>query len=171
MLILSAAELQIRQDGSFFLYMRRRIQPAPSGGGDASQGRGRRRMEPATSGGHRFTALQAVQSRSFAFMYDVGWSLRRAGRAFVMRNFILPDMLKNRCCFFRIANANTLRCRIANSAGREVFSYTCDAEYSLRRVRGATRRRDGGDAEWSLRRAGDTVLPNLQFGRHEYKHL
>jgi hypothetical protein len=28
---------------------------------------------------HGFTALQAVQSRSFAFMYDVGWSLRRAG--------------------------------------------------------------------------------------------
>jgi hypothetical protein len=25
---------------------------------------------------------------------------------------------KNICCFFRIANAYTLRCRIANSAGR-----------------------------------------------------
>jgi hypothetical protein len=30
---------------------------------------------------HGFTALQAVQSWSFAFMYDVGWSLRRAGVA------------------------------------------------------------------------------------------
>jgi hypothetical protein len=36
------------------------------------------------------------------------------------------------------------------------FSYTCDTEYSLRRARG------GG--------AG-SVLPNLQFGSHEYAHL
>jgi hypothetical protein len=28
---------------------------------------------------HGFTALQAVQSGSFAFMCDAGWSLRRAG--------------------------------------------------------------------------------------------
>jgi hypothetical protein len=28
---------------------------------------------------HGFTALQAVQSGSFAFISDVGWSLRRAG--------------------------------------------------------------------------------------------
>ena len=36
-----------------------------------------------------------------------------------MRNFVIPDILKISAVFFRITNAYTLRCRIANSAGRK----------------------------------------------------
>jgi hypothetical protein len=52
------------------------------------------------------------------------------------------------------------------------FSYTCDAEYSLRRA-GGVRRRSCRDAQIGRLYAGAVtlVLPNLQFGSEEYKHL
>jgi hypothetical protein len=38
-----------------------------------------------------------------------------------MRNIVSPDAIKKSAVFFRIANAHTHHCRIANSAGREFF--------------------------------------------------
>jgi hypothetical protein len=80
-----------------------------------------------------FRLCKPVQSGSFAFMCDAGWSLRRAGGgatqagACAERGISICNAKKTADVFiisgmtrFRITNAYIHDCRIANSAGRRI---------------------------------------------------